>query len=210
MPQTANQGYRFLVAQDDHTASRGLVRWAMRYGECVHATSYESATAALSEVNSLTALIVDEQMHDGSGMQLAENARKLSISLPILVISADASRATVARAFRMDATVLRSPISPRDVDLFLNRATVRVARRDESRSSRLQVFSRMFALSPRQEELLTLLSTGMPRRSLAAHVGMSENTVKTQVRAILKKTHAHSLEHALYRALIDGYEADRA
>lgn len=203
MQQDSGHGYRFLVVQDDHTASRGLVRWALRYGACNHATNIAEAGAHLTQIGALTALLVDEHLSDGSGMQLAESVRRVAPSTPILVISADASRATIARAFRLDATVLRSPISPRDVDLFFNRATLRMARRDERRSSRLQLFSRTFALSPRQEQLLMLLATGIARRDLAGRVGMSENTVKTQVRAILKKTHAHSLEHALYLALID-------
>lgn len=206
MQLPSDLGYRFLVVQDDHTASRGLVRWALRYGRCDHATSIAEAMTRLADFASLTALIVDEQLADGSGMQLVEAARRLAPSMPMLVISADASRAAIARAFRLDVTVLRSPISPRDVDLFFNRATLRVARRDERRASRLQVFARSFALSPRQEQLLMVLATGIARRDLAGQIGMSENTVKTQVRAILKKTRAHSLEHALFLALIDAQD----
>lgn len=202
--------YRFLVAQADHTASRGLVRWAQRYGECIHAPTMDAAISSLAAVPSLTAFIADEALGGGLGMQLVEAARQLSPRLPILIISAGAEHAIVARAFRLDATLLRSPISPRDVDLFLNRATVLVRGLSKRRSSRLHVFSRTFALSPRQQQLLLLLSSGIARRELAAQIGMSENTVKSQVRSILKKTRAHSLEHALYLALIDGDEPDES
>lgn len=206
-PHTSNR-YRFLVAQANSTASRGLVRWAQRYGECDHADTLEDALLALTATPSLTAFIADEAIGGGAGMQLVEAARKLSPRLPILIISPRAERTVVARAFRLDATLLRAPISPRDVDLFLNRATLLVTSRVERRSSRLQLFARTFALSPRQQQLLILLSSGVARRELATQVGMSENTVKTQVRSILKKTQAHSLEHALYLALIDSHEPD--
>jgi len=200
--------YRFLVAQANSTASRGLVRWAQRYGECNHVVTIDDAITALASTPSLTAFVADEALGGGVGMVLVEAARRVSPRLPILFVSSRAPRAVVARAFRLDVTLLRSPISARDVDLFLSRATLTMSRRVERRSSQLQLFSRTFALSPRQEELLLLLSSGVARRELAAQVGMSENTVKTQVRSILKKTQAHSLEHALYLALIDSHDAD--
>jgi len=46
---------------------------------------------------------------------------------------------------------------------------------------------RDIGLTERESELLALLPTGMTNRELAAHLFISENTVKTQLRSLFTK-----------------------
>jgi two-component system, NarL family, response regulator LiaR len=46
---------------------------------------------------------------------------------------------------------------------------------------------RKIQLTERESELLTLLPTGMTNRELAAHLYLSENTIKTQLRSLFSK-----------------------
>lgn len=48
-------------------------------------------------------------------------------------------------------------------------------------------------LSRRETDLLLLATSGMPRRAIATALHVSENTVKAQIRSLLRKTGARSL-----------------
>ncbi len=49
-------------------------------------------------------------------------------------------------------------------------------------------------LTPREVDLLVAAVAGVPRKTLSDELGVSENTLKTQVRGLLRKTDAGTLE----------------
>ena len=56
---------------------------------------------------------------------------------------------------------------------------------------------RDIGLTERESELLSLLSTGMTNRELGAHLYISENTVKTQLRHLYVKLHVRNRAQAV-------------
>ncbi len=56
------------------------------------------------------------------------------------------------------------------------------------------------ALTPRESEVLQLLAEGLANKTIAAQLGISENTVKFHVNAILSKLNAQSRTEAVVRA----------
>ena len=69
-------------------------------------------------------------------------------------------------------------------------------------------------LSPREREILVQLDRGVERRDLAATLFVSPNTIKTQLRSILRKLEARDATEALTRArelrLLDGHHTTEA
>ena len=63
-------------------------------------------------------------------------------------------------------------------------------------------------LSPRELDVLRLLATDLSQREIGAALYVSINTVKSHVRAILRKldagTRAEAVEHARRRGLLEG------
>ncbi len=59
-------------------------------------------------------------------------------------------------------------------------------------------------LTPREEDVLALLGTGLTNKGIAARLGMSENTVKFHVAAILSKLGAQSRAEAVFLAARQG------
>jgi DNA-binding NarL/FixJ family response regulator len=55
-------------------------------------------------------------------------------------------------------------------------------------------------LTPRELEVLRLLAEGLPNKAIAAHLGISEHTVKFHVNSILGKLGAQSRTEAVARA----------
>jgi DNA-binding NarL/FixJ family response regulator len=59
-------------------------------------------------------------------------------------------------------------------------------------------------LTPREREVLHLMAEGLPNKLIADRLGVSENTVKFHVNAILSKLDAHSRTEAVTRAARKG------
>jgi DNA-binding NarL/FixJ family response regulator len=57
------------------------------------------------------------------------------------------------------------------------------------------------ALTRREQQVLDLLAAGEPNRAIAQALGISENTVKNHVRALLEKLHARSRTDAVVRGV---------
>jgi DNA-binding CsgD family transcriptional regulator len=70
-----------------------------------------------------------------------------------------------------------------------------------SPAERLDVFSRAFAFTAREGELLTVLAGGADTRQAAAQLHLSENTVQDHLKSIFTKTGSRSRREMLARAL---------
>jgi DNA-binding NarL/FixJ family response regulator len=56
------------------------------------------------------------------------------------------------------------------------------------------------ALTPRELEVINLIAEGLPNKTIAGRLGISEHTVKFHVNAILTKLGAQSRTEAVVRA----------
>lgn len=70
-----------------------------------------------------------------------------------------------------------------------------------SPAERLDIFSRTFALSTREAELLTVLADGTDTRQAAARMHLSQHTVQDHFKSIFHKTATRSRRELLTRAL---------
>ena len=89
----------------------------------------------------------------------------------------------------------QSLISPSMASKLLNEFNV-LARRADGK----QQFAAP-SLTPREIEVLRLVSRGMSNREIAEELYISENTVKNHVRNILEKLHLHNLMEAVMYAM---------
>ena len=65
--------------------------------------------------------------------------------------------------------------------------------------------TRESSLTPRENEVLTLLADGHSYRSAADSLGVSENTIRKHVRSIYEKLHVHSKSEAVSKAIRAGW-----
>lgn len=79
--------------------------------------------------------------------------------------------------------------------------TIAVTVEEASAADRLDLFGRAFALSTREQELLSLLATGSDTRAMARQMSLSEHTVQDHLKSIFTKTGAHDRVTVLSRAL---------
>ncbi len=115
-----------------------------------------------------------------------------------------ASRALARRVgFRIHAEPLRLGLAHRGtrVDSWYGELLAVDLTPPVSTSSTGRPKSPAVALTRREQQVLDLIAEGEPNRAIASSLGISENTVKNHVRALLEKLHARSRTDAVVRGV---------
>ncbi|WP_262028046.1 response regulator transcription factor [Microvirga sp. Mcv34] len=139
-------------------------------------------------------LVLDVRLPGLSGLDLQRELNRLSIDLPIIFVSGHADVPMTVRAMKAGAVeFLTKPYREQDlldaIQVGFERDRVR---RQELRSlSGLQ--QRFAALTPREHEVMDLVVSGLMNKQIAAHLQVSEITVKVHRAHVMRKMQARSL-----------------
>jgi FixJ family two-component response regulator len=129
-----------------------------------------------------------------SGIDFQSELRKLNINIPIIFLTGHGDIPMTVKAMKAGAVeFLTKP--PREQDLL---DAVRVAldrdrkRRDDEKAV-AALRERYQTLSPREQEVMGLVVTGLMNKQIAAETGLAEITVKIHRGHVMKKMEAGSL-----------------
>jgi FixJ family two-component response regulator len=139
-------------------------------------------------------LILDVRLPGVSGLDFQAELAKSDTHLPIIFISGYGDIPMTVRAMTAGAVeFLTKPFREQDlldaVQLALQRDR---DRRIEERAV-LQTRARFDALTPREQEILGLVTAGLMNKQVAAELGVSEITIKVHRGNVMKKMGARSL-----------------
>jgi DNA-binding NarL/FixJ family response regulator len=191
----------FLVVDDEPLVLRSLTRVLARFGTVFTASGVEDARVQLLERPRWSGFVFDQCLTDGSGLDLLHLARERYPLAPAILLSGTMAPPVINRAFALGARCLCKPWPPQFLENFANEAAVaetEVPRRITQAVSALAV---RHSLTPAQTEILLAAVSGIDRSATAAARKVSENTHKTQVRGILRKTRTLSLGELRDRVL---------
>jgi len=144
--------------------------------------------------DAVACLVLDIRLPGLSGLDFQAELAKAGIQIPIIFISGHGDIPMTVRAMKAGAVeFLTKPF--RDQDLL---DAVQVAL-DRDRKRRTQdkavhkVRAHFEALTPREQEVISLVTAGMMNKQIAAELGVSEITVKVHRGNVMKKMGARSL-----------------
>lgn len=196
-----------LLVEDDRglgawLASRigllGLVCWTRSCAECERLLARTEACA----------VIIEARLDGDSSLSLARQLGEAPGSPPVLLLAERGSWSDNTSAFRSGAEYLtKAPDRQRllsDVLAFLERRIAPATLRSLVAPS----YCARRGLTARQIEVIRLAVADLPRKLLAEKLGLSENSVKSHIRAALRRTGATDL--ADLRAALDRYATERA
>jgi RNA polymerase sigma factor (sigma-70 family) len=141
-----------------------------------------------------TCLILDVRMPGISGLDLQRQLSDADIQLPIIFVTAHGDIPMSVRAMKMGAVeFLTKPFRDQElldaIQFAVERDRVRYQRQAEVAVLR----ERFESLTPREREVVEMVASGMLNKQIAAHIGITLNTVKVHRSRAMEKMQAQSL-----------------
>jgi len=139
-------------------------------------------------------LILDVRLTDLNGLDLQSQLTDAKIQISIIFVTAHGDVSMSVRAMKGGAVdFLTKPFRDQDVldAIHLGLERDRVTRAREAEVSGLQ--RRFRSLTSRERVVVTMVSSGLQNKQIAAQLGVTENTVKAHRKRAMDKMQAQSL-----------------
>jgi FixJ family two-component response regulator len=199
-PVGAREPLVFIV-EDDDSMRRALSNLFQSVGLEVRifASAAEMLQGELPDVAGC--LVLDIRLPGLSGLDFQSELAKANIHIPIIFMTGHGDIPMSVRAMKGGAVdFLTKPF--RDQDM-LDAVTVAIER-DRSRRATEKIVANLQTLfetlTPREREILALVSSGLMNKQIAAELGLAEITVKIHRGHIMKKMGAKTLADLLRKA----------
>lgn len=146
-------------------------------------------------------IILDVRLPGMSGMEFQEELLRLGISIPVIFVTGHADVPMGVQAMKAGAVeFLCKPF--REEDLL--RAVRLAIRKDAAQRDKLSVLSviqKSFdSLTPREQEVMALIVSGLMNKQIAGKLNLSEITIKVHRASIMRKMKAKSLAELVRQA----------
>jgi len=209
-PVSANEPIVFVI-DDDESMRRALSNLFQSVGLKVEVfgSAPEMLRSKLPDVASC--LVLDIRLPGLSGLDFQTELAKANIHIPIIFMTGHGDIPMTVRAMKSGAVdFLTKPF--RDQDML--DAAVMAIERDRKRREADQIVGSLQTLletlTPREREVLALVSSGLMNKQVAAELGLAEITVKIHRGHIMKKMGARSLADLVRKAEILGIRRNKS
>ncbi|MBY3193449.1 response regulator transcription factor [Rhizobium leguminosarum] len=139
-------------------------------------------------------LVLDVRLPGLSGFELHAELTRVNVQIPIIFITAHGDIPMSVRAMKAGAVdFITKPFRDQDMLDAVTAAITRDRTRLDAERARIDLQGLFASLTSREQEVMALVATGLMNKQIAAHVGLSEITVKIHRGHAMKKMHAKSL-----------------
>ena len=139
-------------------------------------------------------LVLDVQLPDASGLDLASELDASEEPIPIIFITGHGTIPMSVRAMKAGAQeFLTKPFREEDLITALRQALDRDSEAKRERAEIAELRLRLGKLTPREREVLNLVAEGRMNKQIAAQLGTSEQTIKQHRGRVMKKLAADSV-----------------
>jgi FixJ family two-component response regulator len=183
-----------IVIDDDASVRRGLSNLVRStgLGVKVFASAAEMLLSERPDVPSC--LVLDVKLPELTGLELQTELAKSNIHIPIIFITGHGDIPMTVRAMKAGAVdFLTKPFSTQEMLDAIAMAIERDRKRRQDEKLTSGVRARFEALTPREREVMALVTAGMMNKQVAAELRLSEITVKIHRGRIMRKMSARSL-----------------
>lgn len=179
------------LVDDDHALRRSLAFTLEQAGANVR--PFASPIDFLDEYSPTSAecLVLDLQMPQMSGLELAHELRRRGYVIPIVMISAHGDIPSTVQAMQMGAIdFLEKPVSREAMLTRVKDAVTLSAGQQHKQDEHQAIRQRLGSLSPRERELLKLIMAGKANKQIAVDLHIAEKTVANHRARLMDKTGA--------------------
>lgn len=200
---------RMIHLIDDEDALRRSVGFLLRTaGHPV--TTWDSGIAFLKEARHAEpgCVLLDVRMPDMDGLEVQRIMAERGIAMPIIILTGHADVTMAITAMKAGAIdFLEKPFEKAALITAIDNAFHRLDGHDHAREKAEEAQLRIAALTPREQEVLAGLASGLPNKSIAFDLDISPRTVEVHRAKLMTKLGVGSLSDALRLAFAAGIGA---
>lgn len=182
----------FVIDDDDsvRTALSSLIR---SVGLRVETFASASEFVAAKRPNSPSCLILDVRLPGVSGLDFQTDLAKTNTLIPIIFITGHGDIPMSVKAMKAGAIeFLTKPFRDQDLLDAIQVALERSRSSQESEKAASELKARFDTLTPREQEVMARVTSGLLNKQVAAEIGVSEITVKVHRGNVTRKMEAKS------------------
>jgi RNA polymerase sigma factor (sigma-70 family) len=147
-----------------------------------------------SRSDDASCLILDVRLPGLSGLDFQAELAAAKVNIPIIFITGYGDIPMTVKAMKAGAVeFLTKPFRDQELLDAVRLALQRDRARREHDDARRDMRARFEALSPRERQVMSLITAGRMNRQVAAEIGVSEVTVKVHRHKVMRKLGAKSL-----------------
>jgi FixJ family two-component response regulator len=193
------------VVDDDSSFREALGRLFRSVGLRVEVFGSASEWLQSKRPDVASCLILDVRLPGLSGLDFQAELAKENINIPIIFITGHADIPMTVKAMKAGAVeFLTKPLREQDLLDAVQVALERDRKRREDEEALSALRARYQSLTPREREVMGLVTAGLMNKQVAAETALAEITVKIHRGHIMKKMAARSLADLVRMAEILG------
>ena len=182
------------IVDDDASVREALQRLVRSAG--LRAEAFASAEEFLQRPHGdrPSCLVLDVRLPDLSGLDLQQRMADTNNEMPIVFITGHGDIPTTVRAMKAGAVeFLTKPLVEGDVLESIQHAIARDRAVRGHHAEMADLRARYASLTPREEEVMAWVVSGLLNKQIAGELGISEETVKVHRGHLMRKMAADSL-----------------
>jgi FixJ family two-component response regulator len=198
------------VVDDDPSVRVALTNLfrSMDLGVEVFGSPSELLQAKLPDV--VSCLVLDIRLPGVSGLDFQTRLSEAGIHIPIVFMTGHGDIPMSVRAMKAGAVdFLTKPFRDQDMLDAVTRAIERDRNRRDNEKAVLDLRFLFESLTPREREVIALVTAGLMNKQIAAELGVSEITVKIHRGHVMRKMNARSLADLVRMAETLGVRRER-
>jgi FixJ family two-component response regulator len=176
------------LLDDDESVVLALARMLQVSGFSVRSWTSATAFVAAHDPETPGCLVADLRMPGMNGLELQDTLAARGADRPIVFITGQGDIPSTVRAMKAGAvTFLPKPVRRLELVAAVNEAIARDVVQRARRRELTEVSERLATLTPREQQVLDLVATGLLNKQIAAQLGAAEKTIKVHRRRVMQK-----------------------
>ena len=191
---------------DDDQAIRNSLKWLIE-SVGLQVETYASADEFMRSYYPGRAgcLLLDVRMPGMSGLELQEYLARNDIPIPIIIITGHGDVPMAVRAMKAGAIdFIDKPFNDELLLESIRNALAIDQRQREHQGRRAEIAARLAHLTPREHEVMEMVTEGRSNKEIATDLGVSTKTVEAHRARVMEKMEAGSLAELVRMVMAAG------